>query len=381
MKTKLLVAFLSIAFFPTSYSQQEASSYVANLNEPSGIVHFAHFLYVQGPKHLSYISTATTNPNAVLMYTPTTNYYMTNIAIEGDMLYVSEEIYDEELDESLGSRILSFDLNSSGESLPPTIIYTTTGYISSLAVKNYIVYFTSETTPDANDNFTVQLNRLDSTLAPPVNTVAVSNLTENEEANDMNFYGNDLLISVGGDAKIYSYDITSGASTATELLTGLTFNKGLFVSGNALFTAEGNSIKKRLLDAISNQTSVALNTTYQDSNNGIPFNANFRDVVLIGDKLYMTLQDQGRVMVVQDATLSAGEFGTDVKGVSIYNSKTDLKVTGLGNSQTANVYNLSGQLLLTKEVSANENAMDISSFSEGVYLLTLDNQMTFKFIK
>ena len=379
MKTKLLCAFLSIASFSISYSQQEASSYLSGLVEPSGIINQGNMLYVQGPKNLYQMNTETDNPTPNMVYASGTDFYMSNLALDGSVLYISEENYVEANDEFVGCRIIALDLNNLAS--PPTVVYVTTQYVSSLAVKDGFIYFSSETTPTGDDNFTVEIHKIASTVPSPVATVLISNLTEDNEVSDMSFYGNDLLMSVGGDSKIYSYDVTGTATTATELLTGLSFNKGVFVSGNALFTAEGNSIKRRLFDAISNQTSVALNTTYQDSNNGIPFNANFRDVVLIGDKLYMTLQNQGRVMMVQDATLSAGEFGTEAKGVSIYNSKTDLKVTGLETSQTANVYNLSGQLLLTKQVSANENAMDISSFSEGVYLLALDNQKVFKFIK
>ncbi|MDR6967827.1 hypothetical protein J2X31_001841 [Flavobacterium arsenatis] len=377
MKTKLLVAFLSIAFFSNSYSQQEASSYLSNLVDPSGIINQGNMLYVQGPKNLYQINTEADNPTPNMVYASGTDFYMSNLAVEGTTLYVSEENYSESEDAFLGCRIIAFDLTSL--STPPSVIYSTTQYVSSLAVKDGFIYFSSETTPTGDDNFTVEIHKIDTTVPSPVATVLISNLTEDNDVSDMSFYGNDLLLSVGGDAKIYSYDVTSDA--ATELLTGLTFNKGIFVSGNALFTAEGNSIKKRLFDDVSNQTWVAQNTTYQDSNGGAPFNANFRDVVLIGDTLYMTLQNQGRVMMVQDESLSAGEFSGDLKGISIYNSKTQLNVTGLENSQTAMVYNLSGQLLLNKEVSANENAMDISSFSEGVYLLTLDNQKVFKFIK
>lgn len=352
---------------------------MVNLIEPSGIINQGNMLYVQGPKNLYQINTEVDNPTPNLVYSPTADFYMSNLAVEGTMLYVSEEEYSLSQDAFLGCRIIAFDLNNL--STPPSVVYLTTQYVSSLAVKEGFVYFTSETTPTGEDNFTVELHKIDTTVPGPVATVLVSNLTNDEAANDMAFYGNDLLISVGGNNKIFSYDVTSNATTATELLTNLSFNKGLFVSGNALFTAEGNLIKRRLFDAISNQTSIALNSTYQDSNNGIPFNANFRDVVLIGDTLYMTLQNQGRVMMIQDATLSAGEFETDAKDVSIFNSKIQLNIAGLENSQTASVYNLAGQLLLSKQVSDKENAIDISSFSEGVYVLTLDNQKVFKFIK
>ncbi|WP_026706354.1 T9SS type A sorting domain-containing protein [Flavobacterium soli] len=379
MKTKLLFAFLSIIFFSTSYSQQEASSYISGLVEPSAIINQGNMLYVQGLKNLYQINTEADNPSATTIYTSPTDFYMSNLTVDGTMLYISEENYVEALDEFVGCRIISLDLNNL--TATPNVIFSTTQYVSSLAIKDDFIYFTSETTPTGEDNFTVEVHKIDITSINPVATVLINSLTTDEVANDMTFYGNDLLISVGADAKIYSYDVTSSATTASDFLTGLSFNKGIFVSGNALFTAEAHFIKTKQLNNTSSLTSVAQNTMYQDSNNGIPFNANFRDVVLIGDTLYMTLKNQGRVVTVQDASLSATEFDYNLKAISIYNSTTELNVTGLENSQTATVYNLSGQLLLTKQVSVDDYSMDISSFSEGVYLVTLDNQKTFKFIK
>jgi len=379
MKTKLLSAFLSIALFSYSYSQQEASSYLSNLVEPSAIINQGTTLYIQGPKNLYQVNTSLTTPAATMVYSPATDLYMTNLALEGNTLYIAEENYVEATDDFLGCRIIALDLNNLAT--PPNLVYSTTQYVSSLAIKDGMLYFSSETDPDDEDNFTVQIHKINTALPSPTATVVISNLTTDKEASDMFFYGNDLLISVGGHSKIFSFDVTSNATTASELLTGLSFNKGIFVSGDMLLTAEGNLIRTRPLDGSTTFTSVAKNTVYQDSNNGSPFNANFRDVVLIGDKLYMTLMNQGRVVTVEDASLSADEFTTVPNTISIYNSKTDLNVTRLQNSQTAIIYNLSGQQLLTKQVSSNDNSIDINSFSEGVYLLKLDNQKTFKFIK
>lgn len=56
------------------------------------------------------------------------------------------------------------------------------------------------------------------------------------------------------------------------------------------------------LDFIGSQT------TYQDTFNGTPYYANFRDVVLIGNKLYMTLEEQGRIVTIIDTTLGTPNF-------------------------------------------------------------------------
>lgn len=377
MKTKLLFTFLCIAIFATSYSQQEASDYLSNLEEPSGMVNKGNTLYVQGSKKLYEINTASGSPTANVIYTAATNFYMTNLIISGNIIYISEENYDEVVDVAFGCRIIAIDTNNPGA--PVNVIYSTLEYVSSLAVTGSTIYFTSEIAGANDDEFIVQVKKIDITN-PAVASLVVSNLCENEESKDMAFYNNNLMISVGGHSKVFGFDITDPVITVTEPLTGLNNNKGLFVNGNALFIAEGSRIGTKPLNVQSSLTYVAQNTTYQDNINGL-FNANFRDVVLIGDKLYITLLNQGKVVTVQDPNLSNNEFNTVLKAVSIYNSKMSLVVSGLENSHTAAVYNVSGQLITTKKLSANENSIDLSAFSNGVYVLKLDNQKTFKFIK
>jgi hypothetical protein len=380
MKTKLLFTVLCFAFYSHSFSQLEASGYLSNLEEPSGMINQGNILYVQGPKNLYQVNTALTSPAAATIYTAATNFYMTNLAISGNVIYISEENYDEVADEFLGSRIIALDLNNLAA--PVNVVYTSTQYVSSLAIKDAIIYFSSETDPDEDDNFTVQIHKIDSTLPNPTATVLVSNLSENEEANDMAFYNNNLLISVGGVGKVFGFDASDEVIVASEYINNLNFNKGLFVTGNSLFLAEANLIGTKQLDITASLTPVAKNTLYQDIYNGVPFNANFRDVVLIGNTLYMTLANQGRVVAVQDESfLSANEFDADLNTISIYNTTTEIVVSGLESNQTAALYNLSGQLLVTKNLSFNDNSMDVSSYPKGLYFLKLENQKIFKLIK
>jgi hypothetical protein len=380
MKTKLLFTVLCFAFYSHCFSQLEASGYLSNLEEPSGMINQGNILYVQGPKNLYQVHTALTSPAAATIYTAAANFYMTNLAISGNVIYISEENYDEVADEFLGSRIIALDLNNLAA--PVNVVYTSTQYVSSLAIKDAIIYFSSETDPDEDDNFTVQIHKIDSTLPNPTATVLVSNLSENEEANDMAFYNNNLLISVGGVGKVFGFDASDEVIVASEYINNLNFNKGLFVIGNSLFLAEANLIGTKQLDIPASLTPVAKNTLYQDIYNGVPFNANFRDVVLIGNTLYMTLANQGRVVAVQDESfLSANEFDADLNTISIYNTTTEIVVSGLESNQTAALYNLSGQLLVTKNLSFNDNSMDVSSYPKGLYFLKLENQKVFKLIK
>lgn len=380
MKTKLLLAVLSFVLFSKTYAQQNSSDYISGLIEPSAMVSQGTMLYVQGPKSLYQINTTSTTPSPTVIYSAPENFYMTNLTISGNIIYIAEENYVEVDDTSLGSRIISINLNNL--SAPANVIYTTPRYVSSLAINGTSIYFSCETEPDNDDNFTVQVHRINIALPTPlVATVLVNNLSANKEANDMAFYNNNLLISVGGENKVFSIDVTNPSITVTEYLNNLGFNKGMFISGNSFFIADAHYIKTKQLNVLSSLTNIAQNTTYQDNINGSPFYANFRDVVLIGDRLYMTLQNQGRVVSIQDATLSNSEISPALKAISIFNSKTKLTIIGLENNQTATVYNLSGQQIIRKKLTDNENTIDISTFSDGVYLLKLDDEKTFKFIK
>ena len=378
MKTKLLLTLSSFVFFLNSYAQQEASSYLSNLVDPSAIISQGTMLYVQGYDNLYQVDTTLGSPVATSIYSPAPNFYMTNLAISGSMIYISEENYDEVADEFLGSRIIAIDLNNIAA--PVNVIYTTTQYVSSLAIKDSFIYFSSETDPDINDNFIVQIYKIDRTVTNPTATLLVSNLSENEEANDMAFYNNNLLISVGGVSKVYGFDVTDAVVVVSEYLSGLSFNKGLCVNSTTIFLTEANRVGTKQLDITESLDYVAQNTIYQDSNGGTPFLANFRDVALIGDKIYMTLLNQGRVVTVQDPSfLTTPEFNSTA--VSIHNSQSELVVSGLEDNQIAELYTISGQLLTRQTVSLNGNSIDISSFSKGVYLVKLENQQTFKFIK
>ena len=377
MKTKLLFTILFISIFSASYSQQEATDYLSNLEEPSAIINKGNILYVQGPKKLYEINTALGSPTANVIYISENDFYMSNLTINGNIIYISEENYIESTNTYIGSRIITLDTNNPGA--PLNVIYTTPQYVSALAITGSTIYFSAETAPDAEDKFTVQVKKIDSTN-PAVAEIVVNNLTQDKEATDMAFYNNNLMISVGGHGKVFGFDITDPVISVSEYMSSLNFNKGLFVDGNNVFIAEGNLIGTKPLNAQASLTYVAQNTTYKDNINGI-FNANFRDVVLIGDKLYMTLLNQGKVVTVQDSSLSNDKFNEDLKTVSIYNSKTSLTVSGLENNHTATIYNTSGQLIATKALSSNENSIDLSSFNNGAYILKLDNQQTFKFIK
>ena len=100
----------------------------------------------------------------------------------------------------------------------------------------------------------------------------------------------------------------------------------------------------------------------------------------MGNRLYMTLRNQGKIVYVE-TTLSSDHFNPALKNISIQNSKTTLTVNGLQDAKNTKIYTSSGQLLTSKLLSPTENTIEISSFSEGIYFLQVENQKSFKFVK
>lgn len=204
-------------------------------------------LYIQGPKNVYKVVTGLINPLTTSIYSPPENFYINNINIDGNIIYVSEENYVESTNTSLGSRIVAINLNDL--SAPAKVIYTTTQYVSSLAVKGGFLYFSSETTPDINDNFLLQIHKIDLAIENPIATVVLSNLANSNGANEMAFYNNNLLVLISRLGTVYGFDVTdSEIKPKIYYLSENVFSnstRGMYVRGDALFIAEGNRIKRK----------------------------------------------------------------------------------------------------------------------------------------
>ncbi|MFS4481611.1 T9SS type A sorting domain-containing protein [Hyunsoonleella sp. 2307UL5-6] len=80
-------------------------------------------------------------------------------------------------------------------------------------------------------------------------------------------------------------------------------------------------------------------------------------------------------------TLSSNEFNKT--NASIYPNPARLAVNIRANitDKKAHIYNVSGKLLATKNITGDFNSVDVSRLSPGMYFLVLDSGSSFKFIK
>ncbi|MEW4922317.1 T9SS type A sorting domain-containing protein [Algibacter sp. 2305UL17-15] len=372
MKTKLLILFTVVLIALNTYSQPNTADYVSGLVDPSGIVVNGTDLYVHGPDNIYKIDTTAPTPVANSIYTSDTDFSIVNFVINGTTIYMSQENYIESTDTWLGSRIVSLDLTNLAA--PVEVIFSNSmEYISGLTINGNTLYFSSETlvNPPDFEPFFTHIDKIDITQTNPTAVNLVPNLSNNGVVKAMLFINNDLLISITDDQKVYSIDTSVNNPTVETTINGLGFNRGIFKNGNELYIADGNRTRKIELDNPSaSLIDVAYNTTYEDTHNGSPFYANFRDVALIGNRMYMSLQSQGRIVSAIDVTMSSEEFA--ISQFSLYPNPVKSQFTIQLNTsvqlEKVTLYNTLGQYLY----SAKTSKVDVSNLKTGIYFVEVE---------
>ena len=366
MRKKLLFTFVATLLILTN-SNAQITDYISGLNSPTKMTLDGTTIYVNGWGHIYTIDTSAGSPSANLIYTLPADFYCYKTQKLGDDLFILVENYIESTDAFFGSRILKLDLTNIGAGTQ--IIVNTTNFISSFTLHNNTIFYLEEieTAPDV---FTTSLYSFDAFDATPTPSLEFSNL-DTGVVEDMDIYNNTLYMSARDFEMIKSLDLSSGASTLEDDVIGLNFNKGTFLSqNNELYICNAHQIEKiNVTDSEADLVFVGDQTVYEDTYEGEPYYANFRDVVLIGNTLYMTLEEQGRVVTLTDASLSIGDFSSNGNSIKVYpNPIKDIVHVDIHNEaiKTAELYNLNGQKLDTFNFGF-EN-LSVGHLSEGVYL-------------
>ena len=381
MKTNLLTFFLFIIISNSIESQTDTTDYVSGIVDANFLTMNGTNMYVLGSENIYSIDTTLSNPTPTIIYTVPNDFFLVNFTINGNLIYIALENYIQATDTFLGGKIISLDLNN--VSNPTQDIYTTGEYISSITNNGSTIYITAETLLNAPsfEPFITHLDEIDANISNPTAQVIANNVTNTSVVTSITFDNDIVYISSSDDEEILKVDVNQSSPTV-DVLTNSTFSRGIFKSGNELYMTYGSLIRKiDVTNPSAGSTSVAVNTTYQDTNpnDGSLFYANFRDVVLVGNKVYATLANQGKVVEAIDMTLSTNEF--NLTNINIYNNENNIYVNGLNNVKDINIFSISGQLLVNKKLSSNNNSIDISTLASGIYLLNIGNENTFKFVK
>lgn len=381
MKTKLLTLLLFVLISNLMQSQTNITDYVSGVVGAKSLTVEGNIMYVLGSENIYSIDTTIDTPVPTVIYTVPSDFFLVNFTINGNLIYLVLENYIQVSDTFLGGKIVALDLNNLAN--PVEDIYTTSEYISAITNDGSTLYIIAETltNPPNFEPFISHLDEIDSSISNPTAQLVVNNVTDTSVVTGITFDNGDIYLASSDDNEILKIDVNQSNPTV-DVLTDFTYSRGIFKSGNDLYLSYGSLITKiDITDPSAGSTAIAINTTYQDTNpnDGTQFFANFRDVILVGNKIYATLAEQGKVVQAIDATLSTNQFnGVDI---SIYNDKNNIYVNGLNTQKETQIFNISGQLLINKTVSPNSNLIDISSLSSGIYIMTIDNQKTYKFVK
>ncbi|WP_366187104.1 T9SS type A sorting domain-containing protein [Flavobacterium ovatum] len=382
MKTKLLTFLLFLLISNAAQSQTNTTDYVSGVLGATFLTMNGTDMYVLGSENIYRIDTTINNPTPTTIYTVPNDFYLVNFTLNGNLFYIALENYIQSTDTFLGGKIISLDLNNL--SSPAQDIYTTGEYISSITNNGSTIYITAETllNPPSFEPFITHLDKIDASIPNPTAQVIVNNVTNTSVVKGNIIDNNIIYLSSIDDQKILTIDVSQNNPSVNTLVSSR-FSRGLFKSGNDLYMSNGSLITKiDLTNPTVGSTDIAVNSTYQDTNNGSLFFANFRDVILVGNKIYATLQNQGRVVQAIDMTLSTNDFNNQLSNVFVYNKKNELYINGLNNqNHNIEIYTISGQKIVSKSISPTNNTIDINSLSTGIYILKIDNQFIQKIIK
>mgnify|MGYP003575127816 CR=1 FL=1 len=351
-----------------SFAQQFAE-YLAGLNGPTKMTVDGTTIYVNGYEDIYTVNTTAANPSATLIYSLPANFYAYKTEKLGNNLFILVENYIESTNTFIGTQIVKLDVNNLAAGTQAVV--TSSNFISSIALSGNTPYY-SEEIETAPDVFTINILSFDATLASPTPMQNYANLNV-DVVDDMKVYNNDLYLSCGHVEKIFKINLMSSASVPVEYLNTsiLNFNKGIFISSaGELYITNAHQLAK--IDLNTPGASLQLigqNTTYQDNEGSGPFYANFRDVVLIGNKAYLTLENQGRIVTLIDTFLETPDFSKN--RAVVYPNPVMSTVTIANNADFSQfeLYDLAGKKI--KEGTVENDALDFSAVSTGIYLLQL----------
>lgn len=378
--TLSFILFLSISF---SFSQG-ISEYLSGLNSPTKMLVDGTTIYLNGWDNIYTIDTSVSTPTATLIYTLPPDFYAYKTLKLGNNLFILVENWVEATDTFIGMEIVKLDLTNVGAGTQSVI--SSSNFIASFALVGNTIYYSHEE-ETSHDVYSTDIYSFDATQSAPIPILEYSDIGLNDvSVDDVEVYNNVLYISSGGAEKILKFDLSSSSSVPEEYLNTsvLNFNKGIFItSAGYLYITNAHEIAK--IDV--NNSAAALEvigsqTTYQDTFNGNPYFANFRDVVLIGNKLYMTLEDQGRVMTITDATLETPNFTEDALRFYPNPVISDLLLINNTDFNEFELYDSTGRKV--KYGNIEFDTINFSQLGTGIYFLNLkgnNKQNNFKIIK
>lgn len=354
MKTKLFLLFLLLSLIVKA----QINTFVENdVEDPDQIVFHNNYIYftdeVSFPvgSYIKRINTTDANPMATIFYGPLPDdKSFIDLVINGDTLITTY------VDVNNKSTIASIDLTLS----TPVMInhINNLGFIKCLAIKDNNLFHTEVSV----GTFLAKRNLSDLSLEGEFIVSLVNGTTR-----DMHFKDNILYITNNG---IRSVDVSATTPTLTLVKSG--FLEAIHIVDDYIFYSDTGAIKKF---PISNPDNVITLVTTGE--------VYARDLVNIGQTLYITDKEFDRIATIVDATLDVNTILSKNNDINVYPNPTQDFLYFSENIVEVTVFDLTGRLI--KSFSGNQVKIDISTLSNGNYILKgeteLGEQFNVKFIK
>lgn len=354
--------FLGLILFCALTAIAQPTDFITSgIVAPQRLLVSGNNVYVKGENTIYVVDVSQTTPIATPIFTAGLHQYLANFTLSGTLLYVAIETLDATETQSVNNTISKIDLLNTGAGAVSLYSTGNGDYISALTISANTLFFTVE-------KATTELSSFDVTITNPVPTTIVSGLGIVE---DIEFKNNIVYASDRTNQKVYTID-TASATPTLVTLANLNFNKGIFINNDDIYITDSNQVKK---GSLSTAAPIPLDVIGTNSDSD-----NFRDVVLIGNKMYLALEEDHKIVTIVDATLSNKEF--ESSGFSLLNSNDSLTLNGLDSKQKVSIYNLLGKAVIDADLEASNNSLSIANLSAGVYVLKLnDTGASIKFVK
>jgi len=337
--------FITGILFLTTYSliAQSLVSIATGLSTPNTIASKGNLLYMAENNTLSSITLD--DPNNLNYTSGIANMdAIQEMCIVGDSLYCIH---------SFGAKISRIDLAATNPT--PVEIATGLNFAEGIAVKGDNLYWSSEL--DGN------IYKIDLSSSSFNQTT----LIYTNKPNHLAIHGDDLYIAENG--AVTKMSLSNPAAT-TDVITGLNVILELVIHGDDLYIADGFILKKADLSASSITASVVIQGL------GFP-----RGLAFYNDDLYIAEANANKISKLVPPMLSTSQLRTEAPIKIDPVPTTDfIQISGLKQVQKYQIYNTTG-ILIRSGIIANNDRINVENLDKGLYLLKIDNKQTTPFIK
>ncbi|WP_298515961.1 T9SS type A sorting domain-containing protein [uncultured Kordia sp.] len=187
-------------------------------------------------------------------------------------------------------------------------------------------------------------------------------------------HNDELYIAEYDGNRISKINITESNPMVQEVISNVSSPSGLCFAGNILFIAEADGNKISHINVSSNQTS----TTETVSNVSEP-----SGLAIYNNELYITEYNENKISKVNiTSILSTEDIIEQNNTVSVFPNPTAnfIKITGLKEQKKYKIFTINGAKVSDGLINDNQT-IDTSMLSAGMYILHLENSDRLKFIK